>query len=170
MRGPSMDEEARRAAQTGLRKYLDELRAIPPPTPAYIGSCNGGPAYDHRIDNIRPCGPFASESDFNDFLVVPVTECLSQELANQYRQQLADDHGIVFTHADLCGDHIFVEPTTGKITGLIDWEMAGWWPAYWEYAKSQFGGRYQTWWTTLVANFLHPYQHEFRIDWDLQQF
>jgi aminoglycoside phosphotransferase len=124
----------------------------------------------HTTINIRPCGPFASESDFNDFLVVPVTECLFQELANQYRQQLADDHGIVFTHADLCGDHIFVEPTTGKITGLIDWEMAGWWPAYWEYAKSQFGGRYQTWWTTLVANFLHPYQHEFRIDWDLQQF
>ena len=126
---PSMNEGARRATQIDLRNYLQELRAVPPPTPPYIGSCNGGPAYDHRLNNGYPCGPFASESDFNDFLVAPVARCPRKELVSHYRRQLADDHGVVFTHADLCGEHIFVESTTGRITGFIDWEMAGWWPA-----------------------------------------
>lgn len=142
---PSMNEEARRATQADLRSYLHELRTVPSPTPAYVGSCSGGSAYDHRLNNGYPCGPFASVSDFHDFLVVPVARCPRQELVIYYRQQLADNHGVVFTHADLCGDHIFVEPTTGRITGIIDWEMAGWWPTYWEYTKSRFGSRYQTW-------------------------
>ena len=167
---PSMNETARRATQTDLRNYLQELRAVPPPTPTYIGSCIGGPAYDHRLNNGFPCGPFASESDFNDFLVAPVARCPRKELANHYRQQLADDHGVAFTHADLCGEHIFVDPITGRITGFIDWEMAGWWPTYWEYTKSRFGNRYETWWKVLIANVLYPYQHELRIEEDLQQF
>ncbi|KFY66537.1 hypothetical protein V496_02006 [Pseudogymnoascus sp. VKM F-4515 (FW-2607)] len=167
---PSMNEEARRATQADLRSYLHELRTVPSPTPAYIGSCSGGSAYDHRLNNGYPCGPFASVSDFHDFLVVPVARCPRQELVTYYRQQLADNHGVVFTHADLCGDHIFVEPTTGRITGIIDWEMAGWWPAYWEYTKSRFGNRYQTWWKTLLGHVLDPHERELRIEEDLQQF
>jgi aminoglycoside phosphotransferase len=167
---PSMIEEVQRATQTDLRDYLHELRAVPPPTPAYIGSCNSGPAYDHRLNNGYPCGPFASESDFSDFLVGPVARCPRKELVNHYRRQLADDHGVAFTHADLCGEHVFVELTTGMITGFIDWEMAGWWPAYWEYTKSRFGNRYQTWWKILIANVLFPHQHELRTEEDLQQF
>ncbi|OBT82835.1 hypothetical protein VE02_08440 [Pseudogymnoascus sp. 03VT05] len=167
---PSMNEEARTATQADLRSYLDELRTVPSPTPAFIGSCSGGSAYDHRLNNGHPCGPFASVSDFNDFLVVPVSRCPREELVKHYRQQLTDDQGVVFTHADLCGDHVFVEPTTGRVTGIIDWEMAGWWPVYWEYTKSRFGSRCQTWWKTLIAHVLDPYEREFRIEDDLQQF
>jgi hypothetical protein len=164
------NEEARRATQADLRSYLDELWTVPSPTPTYIGSCSGGSAYDHRLNNGHPCRPFASVSDFHDFLVVPVARCPRQELIKHYRQQPADNRGVVFTHADLCGDHIFVEPTTGRITGIIDWEMAGWWPAYWEYTKSRFGSRYQTWWKTLIAHVLDSYERELRIEEDLQQF
>jgi aminoglycoside phosphotransferase (APT) family kinase protein len=116
---PSMNEEARRATQADLSSYLHELRTLPSPTPAYIRSCSGGSAYNHRLNNGYPCEPFASVSDFHDFLVVPVARCPRQELVKYYRQQLADNHGVVFTHADLCGDHIFVELTTGRITGII---------------------------------------------------
>ena len=133
-------------------------------------SWSGGPAYDHRLNNGYPCGPFALELGFNDFLVGPVARCPWKELVSQYRRQLADDHGVAFTHADLCGEHIFVEPTNGRITGFIDWEMAGWWPSYWEYTKSRFGNRHQTWWEMLIANVLQPHQHEVRIEEDLQQF
>jgi aminoglycoside phosphotransferase len=166
----SMIEDAQRTTQQDLYKYINMLRAIPPPESAYIGSCNSGPAFDHRLNNGLPCGPFSSESDFNDFLVVPITRNPRKELVAYYRQQLADNHEIVFAHADLCGDHILVEPTTGKITGIIDWEMAGWWPAYWEYTKSLFGNRYKPWWKKLVSEVLYPYAHELRIEGDLQQF
>lgn len=165
-----MSEGARKRTRQELHDFLYELRAIPPPKRVYIGSCTGGPAFDHRLNNGLPCGPFASESDFNDFLVAPVARCPRKELVAYYRQRLADNHEIVFTHADLCGDHILVEPATGQITGIIDWEMAGWWPAYWEYTKSLFGNKYEPWWKTLVPEILHPYRHELRIEGDLQQF
>ncbi|KFY77641.1 hypothetical protein V498_09284 [Pseudogymnoascus sp. VKM F-4517 (FW-2822)] len=165
-----MDDEARRATEADLHNYLHELRTMPPPTPAYIGSCSGGLAYDHRLNNGFPCGPFASVSDFHYFLVAPVARCPRQELVTYYREKLADNHRVAFTHADLCGDHIFVEPITGRVTGIIDWEMAGWWPVYWEYTISRFGSRYQTWWRTLVGHVLDPYDRELRIEEDLQQF
>ncbi|OAF60224.1 hypothetical protein VC83_03090 [Pseudogymnoascus destructans] len=49
---PSMNDEARRATQADLRSYLHELRTVPSPTPAYIGSCSGGSAYDHRLNRV----------------------------------------------------------------------------------------------------------------------
>ncbi|KAG4435274.1 hypothetical protein IFR05_009234 [Cadophora sp. M221] len=167
---PCMKEESRRAAQADLERYLQKLRALTPPTPVYIRSCIGRPAYDHRLSNGSPRRPFASEADFNDFLVAPVTRCPKKELVNHYRRQLADDHGVVFTHADLCGEHILVEQSTGSTTGLIDWEMTGWWPAYWEYTKSWYGNKYQPWWTDLIASVLSPHEHELRIEEDLQKF
>jgi hypothetical protein len=165
-----MSEEARATMQRDLSNYLRELRAVHPPEPSYIGSCIGGPAYDHRLNNGLPYGPFASMSEFHDVLVAPVARCPRPELAVYYRHRLADDHGVTFAHADLCGDHILVEPSTGKITKIVDWEMAGWWPAYWEYTKSLFGNRYMQWWKVLVAKVLDPYPSELQGERILQQF
>ncbi|KAJ8107641.1 hypothetical protein OPT61_g8724 [Boeremia exigua] len=165
-----MSKEAQAITQTELSNYLRELQALRPPTPTYIGSCTGGPAYDHRLNNGLPCGPFASEAEFNNALIAPMTRCPRPDLVELYRQKLVDDHKITFAHADLCGDHIYVDPAKGKITGVIDWEMAGWWPAYWEYTKSLFGNRYMPWWKALVANVLHAYRDELEIERVLQEF
>ena len=35
-----------------------------------------------------------------------------------------------FAHADLSGANLMVDPELGKVTGLIDWEMAGFRPAW----------------------------------------
>ena len=40
----------------------------------------------------------------------------------------------VFTHADIAPRNILADDS-GHITGLIDWEMAGWFPDYWEVAN-----------------------------------
>jgi aminoglycoside phosphotransferase (APT) family kinase protein len=165
-----MSEEAQATTQQDLSNHLSELRAIPPPEPPYIGSCMGGPAYDHRLNNDLPCGPYASVSEFHNVLIAPITRCPRPELAVHYRQQLADNYKVVFTHADLCGDHILVEPSTGKVTGIIDWEMAGWWPAYWEYTKSLFGSRYMLWWKALVGEVLDLYPSKLQIERILQQY
>ncbi|EZF54424.1 hypothetical protein H103_02867 [Trichophyton rubrum CBS 288.86] len=44
-----------------------------------------------------------------------------------------------FTHADLSPSNIMVKD--GKITAIIDWEFAGWFPEYWEYTKIYYGFR-----------------------------
>jgi hypothetical protein len=50
-----MSEGARRRTRQELHDFLDELRAIPSPKRVYIGSCTGGPAFDHRLNNGLPC-------------------------------------------------------------------------------------------------------------------
>jgi thiamine kinase-like enzyme len=49
------------------------------------------------------------------------------------RARLRCDHRAVLTHGDLSPRNIIVQDN--KITGLIDWEIAGWFPEYWEYVK-----------------------------------
>ena len=166
----SMSKQAQMTTRNELRDYLNELRAIPSPDPSYIGSCTGGQACDHRLNNGFPCGPFSSESQFNDYLIGPIKRNPRRELVDQYRRRLTDDHGILFTHADLDGDHILVEPATGKITGIVDWETAGWWPAYWEYIKARYGSRYQPWWKKLVSEVLDHYEVELQVEYELQDF
>ena len=53
----------------------------------------------------------------------------------------------VFTHADIASRNILADDS-GHITGLIDWEMAGWFPDYWE-----------------VANIMKPMGSSIGYDW-----
>ncbi|KAL4936580.1 hypothetical protein BDV06DRAFT_216562 [Aspergillus oleicola] len=40
----------------------------------------------------------------------------------------------VFTHADIAPRNIMIDDA-GKVTGVVDWEAAGWYPDCWEYAQ-----------------------------------
>ncbi|KAH8179737.1 sulfate permease family protein [Sarocladium implicatum] len=42
----------------------------------------------------------------------------------------------VFTHGDLAPRNIMVD-SAGRINGILDWELAGWYPDYWEQASMQ---------------------------------
>lgn len=43
----------------------------------------------------------------------------------------------VFTHADLHPSNIVID--RGRLSGLVDWECAGFYPEYWEYTKLMYG-------------------------------
>lgn len=51
-------------------------------------------------------------------------------LIPKYRHRLPDDDEIVFAHGDISWEHVLVDPSTGHVTGIIDWEMAGFWPRW----------------------------------------
>jgi thiamine kinase-like enzyme len=74
---------------------------------------------------------------------------MAERPPDPYRDLLADDVDICFTHGDLNLRNIMIDGAPGavKISAIIDWEQAGWYPAYWEYCKS------------LIAV---PYDHEWR--------
>ncbi|OAA43001.1 Protein kinase-like domain protein [Beauveria brongniartii RCEF 3172] len=44
-----------------LRRYVEELRALPPPSPGFVSSAFGNPAHDGRIGG-RFFGPMSSRS------------------------------------------------------------------------------------------------------------
>lgn len=45
-------------------------------------------------------------------------------------------HEIVFTHGDLNLRNVMVKD--GKLSGVVDWATAGWYPEYWDYTKGHF--------------------------------
>jgi len=51
----------------------------------------------------------------------------------------------------------------GRITGIIDWEYAGWYPEYWEYAKAYFGGDWKSNWILWVGKYFPTYHYELLV-------
>lgn len=50
-------------------------------------------------------------------------------------QRGKEDVPLVFTHGDLSSFNVMVKKR--KVTGIIDWETAGWAPEYWEYTVAR---------------------------------
>ena len=167
---PSMTESAQSHTLAELRSYLKELHSIHPLEPGWIGSCSHGPAYDHRISNMKTCGPFSSISEFHDFLVAAMKGSPRPESATKYRNRLPDTHSICFAHADLSWENILIEPDTGKVTGILDWEMAGFWPSYWEYRKALFGDRAQLWWIAILKDVMQEHRNETEADMEIEMY
>lgn len=152
------------AITTQMEGYLTQLRAIPNSVSTKYSICDtlGGPCRDPRISGGSPVGPFEDEASFNQTL------------------RFSDDvsrtgHKIVFTHADLNLRNILVDlvdlqdGTRGwRITGIVDWETAGFYPEYWDYTKSLFEGFR---WTDRLQALLHSvfkrlgnYSKEFDVE------
>ena len=77
---------------------------------------------------------------------VPVAE----RAPDPYRPLLPDTAPIFFSHADLYPGNILVvkspQGSQTSISGIVDWEQAGWYPDYWEYCKTMIVGRYDDEW------------------------
>lgn len=104
--------------------------------------------YPRQIDP-RRCGPFDSECDFMEaaaFWGKPPTrpggriECgvfekvlevyeVVQRLYGSSENTLTKCRTFHFAHGDLSDYNILIDPNTGAITGVIDWEMARFRPA-----------------------------------------
>lgn len=46
---------------------------------------------------------------------------------------------------------------------LIDWEIAGWYPEYWEYYSSTVACRWKPDWLEAVVQILNPYRTEYLL-------
>ncbi len=105
------------------------------------GSLSRGPVQDLYFSPQFHKGPFASAQEFHDFVEfisapwVPMAE----RLPDPYRPLLLDTVPIFFSHADLYPANILVlkspQGSQISISGIVDWEQAGWYPDYWEYCK-----------------------------------
>ncbi|KAJ3837705.1 hypothetical protein F5878DRAFT_621697 [Lentinula raphanica] len=52
-----------------------------------------------------------------------------------------------------------------RVTGLIDWECAGWFPAHWEYIKANWTDFDAEDWVRDLREFIPPFDLENRADW-----
>ncbi|KAF8851619.1 kinase-like protein [Acephala macrosclerotiorum] len=147
------DEEMHQMAQD-LRSWIAELHAIKMDRNSKyaITNATGGPCLDYRIGG-DPVGPFPSEKEFSESLRLGILPDLMHRT----------DHKIVFTHADLNMRNILVKD--GRISGIVDWENAGFFPEYWEYTKCHFGVRLSKRWLKMIeAVFENKYKVELGIE------
>ncbi|KAI1986854.1 hypothetical protein LOZ53_004576 [Ophidiomyces ophidiicola] len=155
------DEQINQAVQD-LKQYISELRRIPKPTTMEFQICNsrGEGILDWRIpDSQREKLRFKTEAEFNKYLTDPFWDDIRRQAAVSHDIQ----HDIVFTHGDLNPRNILAE--NGKISGIIDWENAGWFPEYWEFTKSHYTVRSVIrWLADVVDRVFEGYRDELVVD------
>lgn len=159
----TLSEDDRALVRRQLRDYINELRAIKSPD-GVICTFGGRPAIDSRLF-LHEGGPFASESDYNDFLVSdlhdfgPIRDILRRQLRE------TEGHEIVFSHGDLHAINILVRPGEG-VVAIVDWELAGYYPEYFDLVKPWGCGYYHEFHDIFPAR----YDAEFVVDQLLSQY
>jgi aminoglycoside phosphotransferase (APT) family kinase protein len=129
---PNITEDERRSICQQLRESLTTMRSIPHSS-GLIGSCSGGKAQDDRQYTHYSGGPFTDEATFNSSFYFDLLKSTPNQIRTALYQQIRHDHRIVFSHGALAQHNILVKD--GRITGLLDWENAGWYPEHWDYIK-----------------------------------
>ncbi|KAI1273811.1 kinase-like domain-containing protein [Xylaria sp. FL0933] len=122
-----------------LKAQVDELRSIPAPN--YYGSVGRKPLYHCR--DAREYGPYNTITEYIDGYLEIVT--VNRKLCDIYADIVKDFTSIlcrtatnakhahpVFTHGDLHELNVIVRPDGTPV--IIDYEQAGFFPAYQEYA------------------------------------
>ncbi|ATY58577.1 kinase-like domain [Cordyceps militaris] len=129
---PTMSADEKKSVASQLREIIEQMRAMEPP-PNYIGCC-GGTGIRETTVHSRDEGPVCKdETEFNNYLVSSLFKQIPTVLRTSFRNHLRTDHRIVFSHGDLTPRNIMMQD--GKISGVVDWEDAGWYPEYWELIK-----------------------------------
>lgn len=180
---PTMSLAEINVITSDLKPMMDELRSLKIDNfekGSYIGSVGRQPCRDFLFmlgDESK--GPFETEEDMYENIIQrwinrlysPINAIFdtnpelnsSVEFTRRlYRDTAGND--IVFTHGDLDPRNILVE--NGHVSGIVDWEQAGWYPEYWEYIKTMWGC-IDTWegvWPLEVVKFLRPYDYVRLLD------
>ena len=132
-----------------IKRHLRHLRATQ--GPGGFCSLDNLPLRDtlfstgHANDLLRCAGPFSSESDLVDAIV---RKCRASESLQGKASFYADnlplvfqDHVPILSHGDLQRKNIMVraESAQGSTVAFLDWEFAGWYPTFWEFAQTVCG-------------------------------
>lgn len=166
---PHLEDAQKQDVSNQLKSAFTDLREMP--TPAGYCSLYQQPLRDHIFytgseeESQHLEGPFGNETELNDALIkkylasgyAPVAK------ADYYRRafpSVLSGHPPTFTHGDFQRKNMIRDSDSGKIT-IIDWEFAGWYPSYWEYARAIFAcGRFEDDWSKWVDMSLDTYRNE----------
>lgn len=142
-----------------LRSVLETLWKIPNRTGFAVTGPDGGPIYDGRAASPGACGPYLAEADFN----TQISRGRRNYLMSIKPNAFSKTHRSVFTHSDLFLSNVLVDG--GRLSGIVDWECAGFFPAYWDYTKAMFGA-FETEKKELFAEI---YGDEFQEELEVEQ-
>lgn len=177
---PSLQPPDKSAIAKQIRSIMDQLRALRPPESPFYGSLECGPVPYFLFSTMEPNptinGPFVNEHEFIQGLVrnLRTTDELNNRdsyKADFYEQNLPACFRLgrpTLSHGDIQRKNIMVQRTCPGGDGcepafklmIIDWEDAGWYPAYWEFFVTFTSLRWDDDWASRIQDFLVPWPAE----------
>lgn len=147
--------------ETTMRDWLGQLRALTPPTGSWqVCSVAGGPVKSFRVEP-DPFGPFPDVASFHEKILraCPVVEWprLEQIVSLSY----AKPHRVCFSHGDLHMSNILFHE--GRMSGLVDWECAGWFPEYWDYTMAIYHIKRLPYWVGTLGRISRSMGRSWRL-------
>ena len=117
-----------------LADVVAQLRKLGPETPGMVASATGKESKELRL-SYAPFGPFESVDEFHAYVrkYLPM-EATKETFGEEVFRCHMTKYRVCMTHADLTLRNMIIDKK-GRLA-LIDWEMAGWRPEYWEYTKA----------------------------------
>jgi aminoglycoside phosphotransferase (APT) family kinase protein len=179
---PNLSEDDKTLITYKLKTMMAQIRSLP--SPGFYGSVSKGPVpyfllwtnpYDRSIS-----GPFENEHDFNMGFVEKLRMIWKDNNRHSYKADYYEknlpavlhSHQPVFTHADIQRKNVLVREITanGHIQQrkefevvLVDWEEAGWYPSYWEFATKLVAFQWDDGWPKQFEKIVDPWPAEAAI-------
>ncbi|EME48351.1 hypothetical protein DOTSEDRAFT_67429 [Dothistroma septosporum NZE10] len=148
-----------------LKEMVNSMRSLSPPSPA-IANVNGGRLWDCRLPGeTLHFGPFDNVDSFHQYLRggISAESSALPAAVNELIQLHNREWPLpVFTHGDLSSLNIMADGD--RITGIVDWETAGWFPYYWEYTTARQVNFRNIFWREEIDKFLASWPEELRME------
>lgn len=154
-RWPTLNASQKKMVANQLNDMLLALRAVPWSPGIPLGSIASPHICKDTRKWTRSSSVIYSEAEFNDFLLRRPRQGFSTSYVTWLQPRLRQDHRIVLTHGDLNPKNIILldgANDTVSISGIVDWEMGGWYPEYWDSLKAlntRGPDDDSDWWTSL---------------------
>ncbi|KAJ6189814.1 kinase-like protein [Penicillium mononematosum] len=156
---PTLSQDEKETIADQVAAALGQLRSF---ESASMQDIDQGPIYSGWLfgDPKKPFGPFSSDSELWDglrhWLHQPSTKVFPERALAAFRKRLPNCRPYVLTHGDLNLGNIMVE--NGRLTGILDWEYAGYFPVWWEYVALHIGlSETDAEWKKLVRQRIEPH-------------
>ncbi|RBR14591.1 hypothetical protein FVER53590_06747 [Fusarium verticillioides] len=151
-----MSEAEQASIKEQLRAQIKQMRSLLQP---YIGRIAKQPIRNiYNTTFVRHCGPFEDEESFDEWCLSRLSGGTIQRWKWKKvleRQRRKSTGRFVLTHGDLSPRNIMVDGST--ITGIVDWELSGFYPEYVEYAFALgIGPGIEEWWKPVLKEVLEP--------------
>jgi hypothetical protein len=146
---------------------------------APLGSFASGICTDLRRISRTSSSPIRCEEDFNNFLFTNPYRTVGTKM-HKLRSSMATSHHVMMTHSDLhprsimvtwdVDDQNCIVQKSVEVSSILDWEVAGWYPEYWEFVKAMhnapFHGELKDWIDYLPTGSINRggYMAEYAID------
>ncbi|KAH7019915.1 kinase-like domain-containing protein [Ilyonectria destructans] len=167
---PGFTEAERESVVSQLLGYMAQLRSF---KGTFIGSIDGTACNDQYFcEEPEGYGPYQSEEEFNQGVVAAMKKDRPYTFVDwkcDVWTNVLKGHEIVLTHNDLDPRNILVQGS--KVVAILDWELSGYYPEYWEYCKAVGASGWEDAWSRsrAVDRILKPYHQELAVFWNSRE-